>query len=351
MNGFGPSLTSNTKFSKRKVNWNLAIGLPLLVITTCYFISRSAVFVNRHQLLTNAILGDILLTAPILYYLVIRKSNVSAWSIVRLIAFCLLSAGFILNNSNNEILRFIKIWVSPLLEAGLIFFIARKFYLANQKAKLSGLGNIDFLHHTRRVMKEVTGSEKAGNILSSEIAVFYYAFVRGTTSIVQKTTFTSHKKSGTVLVLGTFLALFIIETMGVHFLVALWKPAVAWIVSVLSSYTCLQLFAHIRSIRIRPSQVHLNTVELHNGLAADVIIDIRNISEIFFTKKNIEGGRQVKLSLLAGLEPHNVVIRTKIPVVVTKIFGIQKTADTILFYVDAPDEFIAALNQKTTPGA
>jgi hypothetical protein len=345
MNGFGPLPTSSIDIPAKRVNWKLAIGLPLLVITTCYFIPHSPVFVNRQNLLTNAILGDVLLTAPILYYLVIRKTGTSAWSIIRLFTICLLSAGFILNGVNNEVLHFIKIWISPLLEAGLIFFIARKFYVSNRNAKLSGLGNLDFLSHTRRIMKEVTGSERAGNILSSEIAVFYYAFAGGTANAVQKTTFTSHKKSGMVLVLGTFLSLFIIETIGVHFLIALWKSVVAWIFTGLSIYTCLQLFAHIRALRMRPSRIHLDSVELHNGLAADAIIDLNNISEAILSKKNIEGGCQVKLSLINGLEPHNVIIRTKRPVTVTKIFGIQKPADTILFFVDSPEEFIETLKQ------
>ena len=325
-------------------NWKVALGLPLLVLISCFLITRSSVFSAKQSMLSNAILADMLITAPLLYFLAIRKSNVSRWTVVRVFILCLLAAGLILNNPANELFHFIKFWVSPIIEAGLIFFIVRKFYLAGLHAKTSGVNNIDFLFHCRKMMKEVTGSEKAGNILSSEIAVFYYAIGgRKYNAIDQQETFSAYRENGIILVLGTFLSLFVIETIGVHFLLSLWKTTIAWIFTALSFYTCLQLFAHIRAIGSRPCRINSTSVELHNGLAADAIIDFDNIEEAILSKKTPAEGLQVKLALLNGLEPHNVFIRLKNPVTVTKVFGIQKNADTILFYVDCPAKFIQSL--------
>ena len=235
-----------------RVNWTLALGLPALVLFACFLISRSAFFITRQTLLSNAILADVLITAPLMYFLAIRKTNVSIWTVARVFIFCLLAAGLILNSVDNGLLHFIKVWISPFIELGLIFFIIRKFYFANLHAKAAGLYEIDFLTHCRGIMKEVTGSEKAGNILSSEIAVFYYAVGgRKYRDTDHRVTFSNYRENGIILVLGTFLCLFMIETIGVHFLVALWKPAAAWVFTILSLYTCLQLFAHLRAIQVK----------------------------------------------------------------------------------------------------
>ena len=75
-------------------------------------------------------------------------------------------------------------------------------------------------------------------------------------------------------------------------------------------------------------------------------IDFDNIEEVVLSKKNLAVGEQVKLALLNGLESHNVVIRLKKPVVVTKIFGIRKNADVILFHIDRAGDFEQSLKES-----
>ena len=47
----------------------------------------------------------------------------------------------------------------------------------------------------------------------------------------------------------------------------------------------------------------------------------------------------IKISLLKGLENHNIVVYLKTPIEVTKIFGIKTQTDTVLFFVDKPKVF------------
>ena len=88
----------------------------------------------------------------------------------------LLFASFILRDQSNTILQIIKTWISPCIEVFVVFTICQKFYIANKKAKETNSNKIDFLMHCRSVMIQVTGNEKLGNIISSEVAVIYYAF-------------------------------------------------------------------------------------------------------------------------------------------------------------------------------
>jgi hypothetical protein len=330
-----------------KPNWILAIALPLCVFSACFFITLSSAFKLNQELLSNAIVMDLLITAPLAYFFVIRKSAVSKLTVIRVFVIGLLIAPLILNAHSNTLLHLIKIWVSPIIEGTVVFVIGRKFYVANKKARQPGTNSVDFLLYCRLVMHQVIGNEKAGNIISSEIAVLYYAFIgRKNKAIDYKSKFTSYKENGIILVLGTFLSLFLIETTGTHLLLNLWNPTAAWTLTVLSSYTCIQLYAHIRAVKARPISLNAGSVGIHNGLAGDAIIEYNNIEKVELSNKIPVGREAIKIALIKGLENHNCVIYLKQPIQVTKIFGIKKTTDTVLFFVDRPKDFAAALNLK-----
>ncbi|MEO8852966.1 MAG: hypothetical protein ABI359_04255 [Ginsengibacter sp.] len=256
----------------------------------------------------------------------------------------LLVAGFILSAHSNPFLHFIKTWVSPLLEVVVISFIVSKFYIASKKAKEANNKKPDFLMHCRATMLQVTGNEKLGNIVSSEIAVLYYAFMGSKDKTIDyETRFTAYKENGVTIVLWVILSVFLIETTGVHFLLRLWNNTTAWVVTALSLYTCIQLYAHIKATKARPIIINKDSLEIHNGLAGDAYISFDNIEKFELSKKIPQGRNPIKIALLKGLENHNVVVYLKTPIQVTKIFGIKRTTDTVLFFVDKSKEFSNAL--------
>ena len=323
-----------------KPNWTIALGIPFLIFLSCLLITFSAKFRLNNDLLSNGILVDLLITAPLVYFLAIRKSNISKLTITRVFIVGLLFAGLILRSHSNPILQIIKTWISPIIEAFVILIICKKFYIANKNAKAKNNNKVDFLLHCRSIMFEILGNEKVANIVSSEVAVIYYAFFSTKDkSIDYKTKFTSYKENGLPTVLIAILSIFLIETTGVHFLLSLWSKTIAWVLTGLSFYTCLQLFAHIRALKARPIIINSNSFEVHNGLAGDAFIQFDNIEKIELSNKKPMGRESIKISLLKGLENHNTVVYLKTPIEVTKIFGIKKKTDTVLFFVDKPKEF------------
>lgn len=323
-----------------KPNWTIALGIPFLIFLSCLLITFSAKFKLNNELLSNGILADLLITAPLVYFLAIRKSNISKLTVTRVFIVGLLFAGLILRAHSNPILQIIKTWISPIIEAFIIFIICKKFYVANKNAKVKNNNKVDFLLHCRSIMFTILGNEKVANIVSSEVAVIYYAFFSTKDkSIDYKTKFTSYKENGLPIVLIAILSIFLIETTGVHFLLSLWSKTIAWVLTGLSFYTCLQLFAHIRALKARPIIINSNSFEVHNGLAGDAFIQFDNIEKIELSNKKPMGRESIKISLLKGLENHNTVVYLKTPIEVTKIFGIKKKTDTVLFFVDKPKEF------------
>jgi hypothetical protein len=328
-----------------KLNWKLAVGIPFFIFFTCFLITLSSAFKLHPTLFSNAIVIDLLVTAPLAYLFVIRKSAVSKLTATRVFVVGLLVAGWILNVHSTILLHGIKVWISPVVELSVIFFICRKFYAANKIAKATNKNRIDFLAHCRIVLFQITGNEKFGNMISSEISVLYYAFSgRKNKNVDYKSTFTSYKENGVVLILGMILFIFIIEASASHFIFSLWNKTAAWILTALSFYTCLQLFAHIKAIRARPLRINADSLEIHNGLAGDAYIQFDNIEKIELNTKLPLDKNAIKIALIKGLENHNVIIYLKQPIHVTKIFGIKKETATVLFFVDKPKDFLVAVN-------
>lgn len=166
--------------------------------------------------------------------------------------------------------------------------------------------------------------------------------------------------------LGVFFFCFLVETVELHFLLALWNIKLDWILTTLGAYTALQLYAHMRAVRIRPIQIGDQSLQLRNGLVADAAVRLDNIEYIGFegrkAARSTERGkssaagnmssptdvRPVKLALIKGLENHNILIRLKQPILVQRPFGIRQEADTLLFFVDRPKEFLEAVSAKLT---
>ncbi|MEJ7627574.1 MAG: hypothetical protein WKF35_11970 [Ferruginibacter sp.] len=333
-----------------KPNWTIALGIPILIFLGCFFITLTTKFKTNNELLSTAILIDILIVAPLIYFLAIRKSNISKLTVSRIFIAGLLVAGFILNTHSNIALQIIKTWISPIIEAIVIFFIGHKFYTASKKAKeTNNYNKLDFLMHCRTVLFQFTGNEKFGNIVSSEISVFYYAFIGGKDKTIDyETKFTCYKENGIVIILWTILSIFLIETTSVHFLLSLWNKTIAWVITGLSFYTCIQLYAHIQAMKARPIIINKNSLEIHNGLAGDALIQFDNIEKFELSKKMPQDRNPVKIALLKGLENHNIIVYLKTPIQVTKIFGIKKNTDTVLFYVDKSKEFLNCLTLRMT---
>ena len=330
--------------AKHRSRLTIAILIPVLIFIACALISFSTKFKAHPDKFSLAITLDMILVAPLAYYLLVRKTTISAFTALRVFMLGVLLAGIILSKNNSVLLTAIKTWVSPLLEITLIGFIGWKFYTAKKLLQKTGTGSFDFLQYCRVILRSVFGNEKLANVFASEVAVFYYVFSKRKKNIGQSLSFTSYKETGILLVLYTFLCLFIIETAGMHVVFQLWNKTAAWVLTSLSFYTCIQLFAHLRAMKTRPTIIMNDQLFVRHGLmGGDILISIDNIENIVETNKQVDGTAVVKIALIKGLEKHNLAVYLKEPVPVIKAFGIKKTASILLLSIDKKESFIAAI--------
>jgi hypothetical protein len=200
-------------------------------------------------------------------------------------------------------------------------------------------GSPDVLLQLRRMAAVTLGSEKAGDIMGSELAVLYYAFAGRRA----KDGFSYTRASGALPVLCVFMMAMVAEGAGLHFLIAHWNPVTAWILTGLSAYTMLQLYAHMRAMKARPIRVADGMLYLRNGLAADACVRIADIEEVTLTTRTVRGEEALKLALFSTLEGHTMRIKLRQPVTVVRMFGIRRQASVLLFAVDRREELLAAI--------
>ncbi|HVU54246.1 MAG TPA: hypothetical protein VHD83_04290 [Puia sp.] len=329
-------------------NWSLALGLPLLVMLICIIIVFSPLFALNSVRLSTAITLDLTVTAPLLYFLVIRRTSVSRMTVIRVFVAGVLVAGLLLGG-RSSLLHGIKTWISPVIEGVVVGVVIWKIRVSRRQA-----GSVDMLTRLRAVMAGVLGSERLGDVLGSELAVFYYAVAGGPAKAGSLDTlsgpgdrvggeFSYARASGAAPVLGVFLMAMLAEGVGLHFLIARWSVVAAWVLTGLSAYTMLQLYAHMRAMRARPIQMKDGKLYLRNGLAADVCIEINAIEEITLTTRMVRGEEVLKLALFGALEGHTVRVRLCQPVTVVRMFGIRRRASVLLFAVDKPEELLKAI--------
>ncbi len=325
----------------------IAVGL---IFSICILITFSSVYKRHPETLSTALIIDLAITAPLLWLLLTRKTGISKWSTIRIFVLGIALAGMILTKGNNPLLHALKTWIGPAFEALLIGVLIRKFYVANKLQKSTILPSSDFLCHFRIFLKNLLGNELFANVLASEISVFYYAFFcRKPGKEDSEIRFTSYKESGILFILWIILGLLLIEATSMHLLFLLWNKTIAVVLTTLSLYTCLQLYAHIKAIKRRPSTVSGNLLLLKNGLwGGETIIDISNIQKVECSAQRVKNQESIKLSFLKNLDNHNLVIYLNEPVQVIGAFGFVKTARVILLYVDDLKTMKALIEEKRT---
>lgn len=176
--------------------------------------------------------------------------------------------------------------------------------------------------------------------------MIYYALISWKTAYIIHS-FTAYKKNSIANLLGGILMLVLVETVAVHFLLMRWSYTLTWILSLISLYTVIQIFGHIKAIYQRPNLINNDGIQLRNGLFGDTSIEYSNIENIQIQKITLnEKIKHQQLTLLTGLESHNIIIDTKEDITIVKAYGITKKTNKLLFYVDEPELFINTINNQ-----
>lgn len=322
----------------------MIFGIPLLIIGLLVFITKSNIFSTNPTTLSIGVTFDLLLTVPLVYFLLIRKTNIPKTTVVPFLIVGIIICSLILPTENQYYLNLFKTWVLPIVELSILSFVIFKVRKGIKRYKLNKTESFDFFTTLKSTCYEILPKSVVIPVVT-EIAVFFYGFVHWKKRKLKDNEFSYHKDSGTVTLLIAIIFIVAIETITFHILLSKWNTTVAWILTFLSIYSGIQIFGFVKSMFKRPISIENNKLFLRYGIMNETTIDLTNIDSIEISSKDIELNTETrKLSFLGELESHNVVIRLKKENTLIGLYGIKRTYRNLALHVDNKIEFKNQIN-------
>jgi len=288
---------------------------------------------------------DLLLTVPVVYFLLIRKTKIPKTTVVPFLFIGMIVCSIILPHQNQYYLDFFKTWILPAVELAIVAYVIYKVSKAIKSYKLNKNESIDFFTTLKDTCYEILPKSMVIPVVT-EIAVFYYGFIYWKKRKLNENEFSYHKDSGTISLLIAIILIVAIETVVLHSLLSKWSNIAAWILTFLSIYSGIQLFGFLKSMYKRPISIQNDKLFLRYGIMNETIIDLIDIDSIEVSSKDIELNKETrKLSFLGELENHNIVIHLKVENTLTGLYGIKRKYKNLAFHVDKKIKFKNQINK------
>lgn len=320
-------------------------SLPLFLIIFLIAIPRCLMYETIPENLSLAIILDLLITVPIMYFIIIRKRNIPKFTTIYPFLLGIVIASYIIPPEHQYILSQIKSIVIPLLEVTAISILLFKIKALNTSFKKTA--GLDFYDKLIMATDEIFPN-RIGPVLASEMAVFYYLFSFNKKDINPELEFSNYKKSGIISVIGVFIFLLIVETFAVHVLLASWNNTAAWILTILSLYALIQIISILRSMKQRPLFFNNQTQTLHlnYGFASYTRIPYSHIESIEVTRRSPTNDKShISLSIFDLLDSSNLIISVNQENILYKMYGMKKPFQSIALFVDEKEIFAVKLNE------
>ncbi|RFN58390.1 hypothetical protein [Marixanthomonas ophiurae] len=323
----------------------IIFGIPLCIIGMMVLLAKSSVFNANSSSLSIGITFDLLLTVPLIYFLLIRKTSIPKTTVLPFLIVGVVISFLILPAENQHYLNLFKTWVFPVVELSVLLFVIYKVRKGIKHYKLKKTKTFDFYSTLKNTCYEILPKAVVIPVVT-EIAVFYYGFIYWKKRKLKNNEFSYHKNSGTIPLLIAIVGIVAIETVTVHVLLAKWSNTAALIFTILSIYSGIQIFGFLKSMLKRPISIENNKLFLRYGIMTETTIDLKNIDSVTLSSKDIETNKETrKLSVLGALESHNVIIRLKEENMLIGLYGVQRKYKVLALYVDDKIEFQDRINK------
>lgn len=325
----------------------LNYGLPLLIVLTSVILGVSPVL-KQYPELATAITYDLVLTSPLLFFILSYKSKVSKLKTVPFFIGGLAIASFLLPESGQVHLGYIKTYLLPAVELVVLGFLSLKIYKTVQTFKRRSNHAADFLTLSKSSALELFGTSRYASLFASEISMLYYAFFSWKPKRLKVNEFTKYKENASFALAAAVLMVIGIETYAFHILLLKWNAVAAWVLTALSIYSAFSIIAHIKALINRPCVLTHEHLILKNGLLADIVIPLTEIDKIEgFSKelhsKNLKIGH---LGLNKESANHNIAIHFTTPQTIEKMYGFIEECDILLVHIDEKNRFLTAVQKK-----
>ncbi len=317
----------------------LAFSIPLLILCFSIALALSS-YATMHPELYIGITYDLILTVPVLFYL-ISKGKMPKLIVGLFISIGMVTAYFIIPESEKFHFNLLRYVLLPVIELTIIGSIIYVTYTTINGIDKETNDRVDYLTAFQDSGVKAFKNKLFGKLFGSELAMIHYAFFNWKSKPILESEFSYHKKNDTISLLSGILMVILIETIGVHFLLAKWNIIIAWVMTILSLYTFIMLFAHLKAVIRRPHKLHLDSLELKLGLFGTTNILFEKIEKIEFTNTISDDAKKsaCQFTALGDMESFNTVIKLKDQIECEFIYGIKRKYKTLLVSVDDKEHF------------
>lgn len=320
----------------------IAFGIPLLLIMSLVVLLQTSIFSTNADQLTSFVTIDFILTIPLVYLLLIRKTKIPNLTVAPFLIACMIIASYVIPASNQDTLDIAKTWLIPMVELSVISIILFKVTKAIKSYREADLKHHDFFNALNETCESIFPKGVA-KLAANEIALIYYGFFNYTKIELKSNEYSNYKGSGILSTLGAIIFVVAIEMVSIHILASKWSITLAWVLTGLSIYSAMQLVGIIRSVPKRPIRIHDDRLTLRFGILSETNIPLDMISSIEVVGSDeYKKSKHIKtLSLLGSLEHANIKIRVQEPQKLEFIYGKPKLYSTLYLFVDKHQSFIA----------
>lgn len=298
------------------------VALSIAIVETA--IVRSAVFARNSDIAAWGVTFDLTITIPLLYwFFLVRPGHARAVSLAPVFVVCTSAAALILPRGDQAFLHQLR-WVAAPLEILTVGLLAASVW----RRRPGGV--------RERIV---------GGIVTAEVAILYYALFswRAEAEVPpDAVAISTHKRSGWGTVVVCIIVLIAFESLGLHLLIQHWSVKWAWIFTALDVYTVLWLIGDYHALRLRPTLIREDEIELRHGMRLNATIARDNIAAVEPITSEAQWKRK-GIAKLAILDEPRYLIRLHEPVVAEALAGIKRKIDAIAILPDDVAAFERAL--------
>lgn len=295
------------------------------------------------------VLVDLLLVVPLAHLALFRREGRRAWIKAGMLALAGITvAGWIVPAANQHQLVMLR----ALRNVSALFVVAGEIALAVALARLV-FGRLreraDPEAAVDRALRDRFGDVPLVQVLAFEVRLWFWALfgsAKRSFAFAGDRHFGTHAKDGHASNQQGFLLLVGAEIPILHVVLALfWSHSAAWIVTALSSWGWIFLFAEHRATLRRPVSLSHDALFVRYGLRAELVVPLRQIGSVSPHAAPVPRRQAGSLRYCEAGAP-NVRIELSPPLQVPGLFGAAKPVERIYLGIDEPQRFIAAVAER-----
>jgi len=319
------------------------LGLAAAMVTACWAIAASSVFVANPGVLSVAVALDVTVIIPAAYwFLVVRCHHAHFRTMIPVVGLCILATSAIVPALHAGVLAWARHLIIP-AEIGLLVYIALKVRAV--LASRDGSNWQDPVEAATAALQRALGNAFAARLIASEFAMLYYAVGWwGRPHVPQGAIAFAPRRS--VAALAVFIPIVVIETVGMHLLVSMWSMTAAWILTALSAYTMLWVIGDYRAMAMRPSFASGDEIVIRIGLRCSLHGRLSQIEWVRSADWRDEARFQRGHLNMASPDSPNILVVFREPMTAQRFFGMQKVVRSVALRVQDPDDMMRALEAQ-----